>query len=92
MRLPGLVRAILAEALGLSASALGGVQVVLTGACDTVTDQPAGAPRAGPETAAQVTRLAAASAFDRAPRSPVARGQSPAPMCCQLPCHRLANP
>ena len=44
--LPGLVRAILAEALGLSASALGGVQVVLTGACDTATDQPAGAPRA----------------------------------------------
>lgn len=43
--LPGLVRAILAEALGLSASALGGVQVVLTGACDTATDQPAGVHR-----------------------------------------------
>ncbi|KAK9836947.1 hypothetical protein WJX81_001853 [Elliptochloris bilobata] len=40
--LTGLVRAILAEALGLSASALGGVQVVLTGACDTAAEQPAG--------------------------------------------------
>jgi len=39
----GLVRAILAEALGLSASALGGVQVVLTGACDAAAEQPAGA-------------------------------------------------
>jgi len=37
------VRAILAEALGLSASALGGVQVVLTGACDAAAEQPAGA-------------------------------------------------
>lgn len=38
----GLVRAILAEMLGLSASALGSVQVALTGASDSGTDQPQG--------------------------------------------------
>ena len=38
----GLVRAILAEMLGLSASALGSVQVALSGASDAGTDQPAG--------------------------------------------------
>ncbi|BDA50280.1 probable autophagy-related protein 2 at C-terminar half [Coccomyxa sp. Obi] len=40
--LTGLVRAILAEMLGLSASALGSVQVALSGASDAGTDQPAG--------------------------------------------------
>ncbi len=38
----GLVRAILAEMLGLSAIALGSVQVALSGASDAGTDQPAG--------------------------------------------------
>ena len=38
----GLVRAILAEMLGLSASALGSVQVALTGAPDSGSEQPAG--------------------------------------------------
>jgi hypothetical protein len=39
----GLVRAILAEMLGLSASALGSVQVALTGSSDSGAEQPAGA-------------------------------------------------
>ena len=38
----GLTRAILAEMLGLSASALGSVQVALTGTSDTGSEQPAG--------------------------------------------------
>ena len=38
----GLTRAILAEMLGLSASALGSVQVALTGTSDSGTQQPAG--------------------------------------------------
>ena len=38
----GLTRAILAEMLGLSASALGSVQVALTGTSDSGTEQPAG--------------------------------------------------
>ncbi len=37
------MRAILAEMLGLSASALGSVQIALTGASDSGTEQPAGA-------------------------------------------------
>ena len=36
------MRAILAEMLGLSASALGSVQVALSGASDSGSDQPAG--------------------------------------------------
>ena len=43
LNMAGLVRAILAEMLGLSASALGSVQIALTGASDSGTEQPAGA-------------------------------------------------